>query len=90
MRVGTTKRALWSRLPILGGDLRSWLDVGLYLGFTTYLVAALILGAVFLYYAISLFRGRDDGLPLRTFVFSIYYLMALFSALLVDHYLLLW
>ncbi|TFH51000.1 MAG: protoheme IX farnesyltransferase [Lysobacterales bacterium] len=55
-----------------------------------YLVAALILGGVFLYYAISLLRGRDDGLPLRTFVFSIYYLMGLFSALLLDHYLLLW
>jgi protoheme IX farnesyltransferase len=39
-----------------------------------YLAAALILGGVFLHYAISLFRGRDDGLPLRTFVFSIYYL----------------
>ena len=55
-----------------------------------YLLVALVLGGVFLHYAISLFRGRDDGLPLRTFVFSIYYLMGLFSALLVDHYLLLW
>ena len=55
-----------------------------------YLVAALILGGVFLYYAINLYRGRDDGLPMRTFIYSIYYLMALFSALLVDHYLLFW
>ncbi|GMQ96210.1 MAG: heme o synthase [Gammaproteobacteria bacterium] len=55
-----------------------------------YLVAALILGGVFLYYAINLFRGRGDGLPLRTFIYSIYYLMGLFSALLLDHYLLLW
>ena len=55
-----------------------------------YLLAALILGGIFLHYAINLYRGRDDGLPLRTFVFSIYYLMGLFSALLVDHYLLLW
>jgi protoheme IX farnesyltransferase len=55
-----------------------------------YLVAALVLGGVFLHYAVSLFRGRDDGLPLRTFVFSIYYLMGLFSALLVDHYVMLW
>ena len=29
-------------------------------------------------------------LPLRTFVYSIYYLMGLFSALLLDHYLLFW
>jgi len=55
-----------------------------------YLVAALVLGGVFLHYAICLFRGRDDGLPLRTFIYSIYYLMGLFSALLLDHYLLLW
>jgi heme o synthase len=55
-----------------------------------YLLAALILGGTFLHYAIKLFRGHEDGLPLRTFVFSIYYLMGLFSALLVDHYLLLW
>lgn len=56
-----------------------------------YLLAAVILGGVFLYYAINLFRGRDDGLPMRTFIFSIYYLMGLFSALLLDHYvLLLW
>ena len=54
-----------------------------------YLSAALLLGGVFLYYAVSLFRGCDDGLPLRTFLYSIYYLMGLFSALLVDHYLLL-
>ncbi|GMQ75803.1 MAG: heme o synthase [Gammaproteobacteria bacterium] len=53
-----------------------------------YLVAALILGGVFLYYAINLFRGRDDGLPMRTFIYSIYYLMGIFSALLLDHYLL--
>jgi protoheme IX farnesyltransferase len=54
-----------------------------------YLVAAVALGGVFLCYAVNLYRGKDDGLPLRTFLFSIYYLMALFSALLVDHYLLL-
>ena len=53
-----------------------------------YLVTALILGGVFLYYAINLFRGRDDGLPMRTFFYSIYYLMGIFSALLLDHYLL--
>jgi len=54
-----------------------------------YLVAAVLLGGVFLYYAINLYRGRDDGLPMRTFLYSIYYLMGLFTALLVDHYLLL-
>ena len=55
-----------------------------------YLVAAVILGGVFLHYAVCLYRGRDDGLPLRTFFYSIYYLMGLFTALLLDHYLLVW
>ena len=54
-----------------------------------YLVAAVLLGGVFLHYAANLYRGRDDGLARRTFVYSIYYLMALFSALLIDHYLLM-
>jgi protoheme IX farnesyltransferase len=52
-----------------------------------YLLAALTLGAGFLWYAIEL-RGSDDSrLPLRTFHYSISYLAALFSFLLLDHYL---
>ncbi|MCC5867795.1 MAG: protoheme IX farnesyltransferase [Gammaproteobacteria bacterium] len=54
---------------------------------TLYLVGALLLGGVFLYYAFALrFTERAD-LPMRTFKYSITYLMALFSFLLVDHYL---
>jgi protoheme IX farnesyltransferase len=51
-----------------------------------YLVAALALGAVFLAYAIRLYRNYSDALARATFRFSIVYLTALFSALLVDHY----
>jgi protoheme IX farnesyltransferase len=52
-----------------------------------YLVAALALGAGFLWYAVEL-RGTDDNrVALRTFHYSISYLMALFSFLLLDHYL---
>ena len=52
-----------------------------------YLVGALVLGAGFLYYAGQmLFGGRND-LAMRTFGYSIYYLMGLFSFLLIDHYL---
>ncbi len=51
-----------------------------------YLVAALALGGVFLLYAIQLYRDYSDELARATFKFSIYYLAALFSALLVDHY----
>lgn len=53
-----------------------------------YLGGALALGLGFLYYAIRLYRDRDDtSLPMRTFGYSIVYLMALFGFLLVDHYL---
>ena len=52
-----------------------------------YLVGALLLGGGFLYYALALrFSARPD-LPMRTFGYSITYLMALFALLLVDHYL---
>ena len=52
-----------------------------------YLVSALALGGVFLAYAIRLYRHYSDALARATFRYSIVYLTALFSALLVDHYL---
>ena len=52
-----------------------------------YLVAALVLGGVFLAYAIRLYRNYSDTLARATFRYSILYLTALFSALLIDHYL---
>ncbi len=52
-----------------------------------YLVTALVLGANFIRYAVSLYRRYSDTLARRTFRYSIVYLAALFSALLVDHYL---
>ncbi|MGD2118789.1 MAG: heme o synthase [Chromatiales bacterium] len=52
-----------------------------------YLVGALSLGLVFLVYAVRLYRGDDDRMPMKTFGYSIVYLMALFTFLLVDHYL---
>jgi heme o synthase len=51
-----------------------------------YLVAAVALGAGFVGYAIALLRRYTDGLARRTFRYSITYLAALFSALLLDHY----
>ncbi len=52
-----------------------------------YLVAALVLGAGFLMYAVKIYRQYSDALARRTFRFSILYLTALFAALLIDHYL---
>jgi protoheme IX farnesyltransferase len=51
-----------------------------------YLAAALVLDARFLYLALALHRGVRADLPIRTFRFSITYLMALFGALIADHY----
>ncbi len=52
-----------------------------------YLVAALLLNGRFLVHAVMLKVTRRDDLPMRVFRFSISYLMWLFLALLVDHYL---
>jgi protoheme IX farnesyltransferase len=51
-----------------------------------YLVAALALGGVFLGYAIRLHFRYSDDLARATFRYSIVYLAAIFSALLIDHY----
>ena len=52
-----------------------------------YLAAAIVLGGVFLHRAVMLRRRYSDALARRTFRYSIVYLAALFSALVVDHYL---
>ncbi|HAJ91041.1 MAG TPA: protoheme IX farnesyltransferase [Gammaproteobacteria bacterium] len=54
-----------------------------------YLAGALILGGGFLYYAVLLMKGDDESIAMKTFGYSIWYLMAMFTILLVDHYLLL-
>jgi protoheme IX farnesyltransferase len=55
-----------------------------------YLVTAMILGGMFLNYAIRMKADPDDAaLPMRTFKFSITYLAILFAALMVDHYFLI-
>ena len=51
-----------------------------------YFLGAMILGAVFLSYAIKLQSGKDERIAIKTFGYSILYLMLLFALLLVDHY----
>ena len=53
-----------------------------------YLGIALVLNGRFLYYVLALQRGLRPELPMRTFKFSITYLMLLFAALIIDHYFL--
>ncbi|PXX42006.1 heme o synthase [Undibacterium pigrum] len=52
-----------------------------------YLVSAIILGLIFLWYAWRIYKHYDDVLARKTFTFSIIYLSLLFAALLVDHYI---
>ena len=52
-----------------------------------YLFGALLLGGGFFYYALKLKFAPFEDSPMATFRYSIWYLMALFSFLLIDHYI---
>jgi heme o synthase len=52
-----------------------------------YLGGAVVLGAVFLYYAVRLLNPPDELFAMEVFKYSIWYLMALFAFLLLDHWL---
>ncbi len=52
-----------------------------------YLASALVLNARFLYFALALKLSARQDLPMRVFRYSVTYLMWLFAALLIDHYL---
>ena len=51
-----------------------------------YLIAAVVLNAIFCIYAFRLWRHYSDTLARQTFRFSLIHLSVLFAALLVDHY----
>jgi protoheme IX farnesyltransferase len=52
-----------------------------------YFLCAMVLGAMFVWYAWKLYRHYSDELSRKLFRFSILYLALLFAALLVDHWL---
>ncbi|SEQ86808.1 protoheme IX farnesyltransferase [Pseudomonas sp. NFACC02] len=54
-----------------------------------YLICASVLGIRFLHWALVLYRGSRPHAAINTFKYSIWYLLLLFIALLVDHYLVL-
>lgn len=53
-----------------------------------YLGGALVLGGVFLWYAVRLMNPPNELYAMKVFNYSIVYLMALFGFLLLDHWLL--
>ena len=54
-----------------------------------YLISALALSSVFLYYSINLYFSDSDEDAMSTFQFSIYYIFLIFLALLIDHFIIL-
>ena len=52
-----------------------------------YLAAAILLGGGFMYHSLQLMLTDNPRAAMRTFRYSIFYLIALFIALLIDHYL---
>ena len=52
-----------------------------------YLASALVLGGIYIAYALRIQLAYSDALARRAFRYSIAYLAVLFAALLVDHYL---
>lgn len=51
-----------------------------------YLAGAVVLGLIFLYWSIEIMRGRNVNAPMKTFQYSITYLLVLFIIMLVDHW----
>ena len=54
-----------------------------------YLVSALLLGSIFLYYSLKLYFDKSNSYAMKTFGFSIAYLALLFLSMLFDRFLLL-
>ncbi|MFK8332018.1 heme o synthase [Pseudomonas sp. BJa5] len=67
----------------------SLLPFAIHMSGPLYLACALLLGVRFLQWAWVLYRGSRPHAAIKTFKYSIWYLLLLFIALLVDHYLLL-
>ena len=53
-----------------------------------YLVSALLLGLIFLWYAFRLYGDDSNSFAMPTFQYSIYYIFLIFLALLIDHFIL--
>ena len=89
-------------LPVTHGDRFTRLQILLYtllliattaLPFATglsgwlYFIGAMLLNVIYLYYGVALMVSEDRSLPMRSFRYSITYLMGIFALLLADHYL---
>lgn len=88
-------------MPIVKGDAYTKRQITYYTIFTVivstipfcirmnsviYLMSALVLGSIFIYYAVSLKNDTKNLLAPRMFFFSITYLFLIFTFMMVDHY----
>ncbi len=102
-RIEDYKRSGLPMLPVTHGPEFTRLNIWLYtillaacsvlpfvirMNGVLYLACAVVLSGVFLWYAWGLWRNYSDALARKTFRYSIWYLCALFAAMLVDHYVL--
>lgn len=65
----------------------TWLPFAIRMTGWFYFIGANILNAIFLFYTLRLYFDKKDAWAMKTFWFSIWYLLGLFIMLLVDHYL---
>ena len=52
-----------------------------------YLISAIILSSLFLFYSIRLYLSDDDKYAMQTFWYSIYYIFLIFITLIIDHFI---
>lgn len=100
-RIEDYKRSGLPMLPVTHGPEFTRLNVWLYtvllaacsilpfvirMNGLVYLTSAIVLSGIFLWYAWGIWRNYSDELARKTFRYSIFYLCALFAAMLLDHY----
>ena len=79
----TRKQILFYTLILIVATL---LPFATYMSGMVYLLGALLLDGVFLYYALRMQVDHDDELAFATFRYSIVYLTLLFGCFFLDHY----
>ena len=52
-----------------------------------YLISAITLSSLFLFYSVRLYLSDDDKYAMQTFWYSIYYIFLIFIALIIDHFI---
>ncbi len=84
--VVTRWHILFYTVALIGVSIMPWF---IEMSGLIYLIGALGLGSIFLYWAIRLIVNDSSETPMKTFRYSLWYLMLLFVFLLTDHYYLI-